>query len=604
MVAMLERKTSLAILAIGSVATMVVYAIETLTGANAPLDRWIQPILALTLFWLFLRLRNKPETLLGTQRLAVGCLQFYFCAGVIHLSVFDTEHIDTYWVATTYMWTLLITLLLHITWPQRAALTWSLMLVTVVSIPPVIVRWHIDVQRWNNEFAPLILNSLMVETAVLLSLLSVSRLRHGVMQILSTGGPIGPSDARDALERWLQEKTMALADARDSAEAASRAKSQFLAVMSHELRTPLHAMLVSADLLGERTDGPLPEREARLVRTIQSSGKHLLGLIDQVLDLSRIEAGKVLVVHEPMDLTIVCRRATEAVLPMTQRNGLALVLDIQPTLGLQRRGDALRLTQILINLLANASKFTERGSITLRVSGVDTDNVRFDVIDTGPGLSKEAQRRVFEAFYQADRDSTRRHGGVGLGLTITRDLVSLMSGTLQLESQLGLGTTVSVTVPLPLCNEPLPRTQPDPQVCADIAGTRVLVVEDDPVNSMLACEVLNGVQAHAVAVESGEAALLYLKDHPVDIVLMDFRMPGMDGLETTRRIRAGEAGQASRSLPVLGLTANAYLEDRQQCLDAGMSDVLTKPIERRQLIQAIALWRSVSLPLPSRLAAP
>ncbi len=590
-VAMLERKTSLVILAIGSMATMVVYAIETLTGSNAPLDRWVQPILALALFWLFLRLRNKPETLVGTQRLAVGCLQVYFLAGVLHLSVFDPVHIDLYWVATTYMWTVLITLLLHITWPQRAALTWSLLLVTLVTIPAVIVRWHMDADRWAAEFAPLILNSLMVQTAVLLSLLSVSRLRHGVMQILSTGGPIGPSDARNALERWLQEKTTALADARDSAEAASRAKSQFLAVMSHELRTPLHAMLVSADLLGERTDGPLPEREARLVRTIQSSGKHLLALIDQVLDLSRIEAGKVLVVNEPMDLTVVCRRATEAVLPMTQRNGLALVLDIQPTLRLQRRGDALRLTQILINLLANASKFTEDGSITLRVSSLDEDHVRFDVVDTGPGLSDEAQRRVFEAFYQADRDSTRRHGGVGLGLTITRDLVSLMDGQLQLTSKLGHGTTVTVTVPLPLSDEPQPRTQPDPQVCADITGARVLVVEDDPVNSMLACEVLIGARALAAAVDSGEAALLHLKDHEVDIVLMDFRMPGMDGLETTRRIRRGDAGAHSGDLPVLGLTANAYLEDRQQCLEAGMSDVLTKPIERRQLIEAIALWR-------------
>lgn len=604
MVAMLERKTTLAVLAIGSMATMVVYAIETLTAANTPLDRWIQPVLALVLFGLFLRLRHKPETLLGTQRLAVACLQFYFCAGVIHLCVFDPAHISTYWVATTYMWTILITLLLHITWPQRAALVWSLILVAVVSVPPVIVRWQIGPERWNDEFAPLILNSLMVETAVLLSLLSVSRLRHGVMQILSTGGPIGPSDARDALEHWLHEKTTALADARDTAEAASRAKSQFLAVMSHELRTPLHAMLVSADLLGERTDGPLPEREGRLVRTIQNSGKHLLALIDQVLDLSRIEAGKVLVVHEPMDLSVVCRRATEAVLPMTQRNGLALALNMPPTLPRLRRGDALRLTQILINLLANASKFTERGSITLTVSAGDGDQVRFDVTDTGPGLSEDAQRRVFEAFYQADRDSTRRHGGVGLGLTITRDLVALMSGQLALSSQLGQGTTVTVTIPLPVCDQPVVRTRPDPPLARDITGARVLVVEDDPVNSMLACEVLNGVHAHAVAVDSGEAALHHLAHHPVDIVLMDFRMPGMDGLEVTRRIRRGEAGAQAVSLPIVGLTANAYLEDRQQCLDAGMSDVLTKPIERRQLIEAVAQWRRGPSPLPSPAATP
>lgn len=206
MIALLERKTSLVILAIAALATVVVYAIESLTGSSTPLDRWVQPLLAAALLWLFFRLRNKPETLLSTQRWSVLCLQAYFVTGVIHLVAFDPEHIDTYWVATTYMWTVLITLLLHITWPQRQALVWSLLLTAVVSIPPVIARLHVPAAQWNNEFAPLMLNSLMVETAVLLSLLSVARLRHGVMQILATGGPVGPSDARAALERWLRDR--------------------------------------------------------------------------------------------------------------------------------------------------------------------------------------------------------------------------------------------------------------------------------------------------------------------------------------------------------------------------------------------------------------
>lgn len=591
-IAMLERKTSLAVLGIGGVATAVLYTIESLTGANTTLDRWVQPFLALALFWLFLRLRRRPETLLTTQRLAVGCLQLYFVSGVVHLSVFAPAQISTYWMASTYMWAVLITLLLHMTWPQREALLWSVALAGIVSIPPVIARWHVPSERWDSEFAPLMLNALLVELAMLMSLMSVSRLRHGVMQILATGGPVGPADARKALEGWLHEKTNTLAEARDAAEAASRAKSQFLAVMSHELRTPLHAMLVSADLLAEKTDpGASPERNARLVSTIQSSGKHLLALIDQVLDLSRIEAGKMLMVHEPMDIVTACRRATEAVAPITQRKGLALHLNIASELVLQRRGDALRLSQVLINLLANAAKFTEHGGIRLDVSPVGSEEVRFDIIDTGPGLSEDDQQRVFDAFYQVEHDSTRRNGGVGLGLTITRDLVTLAGGTLSLRSHVGRGTTVSVLLPLPPTQDTAPAAPPRALRPDHLAGTRVLVVEDDPVNSMLACEVLCGVHAQAEAVETGEAALLYLRQHAVDIVLMDFRMPGMDGLEATCRIRQGEAGADAADVPVLGLTANAHAEDREQCLAAGMSEVLTKPIERRHLIQAVEQWR-------------
>jgi signal transduction histidine kinase/CheY-like chemotaxis protein len=590
-IAMLERKTSLAILAIGAMATVVVYTIESLTEANTTLDRWVQPFLALALFWLFLRLRRRPETLLTTQRWAVACLQIYFVSGVVHLSVFAPGQIGTYWMATTYMWTVLITLLLHMTWPQREALLWSLALAGVVSIPPLIARMHVPEARWDAEFAPLMFNALLVELAMLLSLMSVSRLRHGVMQILATGGPAGPADARKALEGWLHEKTNTLAEARDAAEAASRAKSQFLAVMSHELRTPLHAMLVSADLLAEKGEPASADRDARLVATIQSSGKHLLALIDQVLDLSRIEAGKVVMVHEPMDLVTACRRATEAVSPITQRKGLTLRLNIAPDLVLQRRGDALRLSQVLINLLANAAKFTERGEIRLDVSRVDDERVRFEVADTGPGLSDEAQQRVFDAFYQVDHDSTRRNGGVGLGLTITQELVTLAGGTLSMQSRVGHGTTVRVELPLPPSQDTAPLAPLIPLRPDHLSGTRVLVVEDDPVNSMLACEVLCGVRAHAESVESGEAALLYLREHPVDIVLMDFRMPGMDGLEATCRIRQGEAGPRAVGVPVLGLTANAHAEDREQCLAAGMSEVLTKPIERRQLIQAVEQWR-------------
>jgi len=290
----------------------------------------------------------------------------------------------------------------------------------------------------------------------------------------------------------------------------------------------------------------------------------------------------------------VCERAVQAVSPMAVRKGLNLRVDISDKLMPHRLGDALRLTQVLINLMANACKFTDQGHVALRVRQGDHQEVMFEVEDSGMGMSSDVQQRVFDAFYQADHDSTRRHGGVGLGLTITRDLVVLMGGNLKIDSTPGQGTRITVYIPLQMQTVTPALSSQASTRARSIEGMRVLVVEDDPVNSMLACEVLSGAKAQALPVASGEEALAFLRLQPVDIVLMDFRMPGMDGIETTRRIRQGDAGQAASRVPVLGLTANAYIEDREQCLQAGMSDVLTKPIERLALIAAIARWRSVA----------
>ncbi len=590
-VALLERKTTLAILGGGAPVVMFVYLFETLTHSIAPHDRFLLPVVFLGFIALFFRLLRKPDTLLSTQRAAVAILQGFFVLGVLSLVVLTPKAIDLYWVATSYNWMLLISLLLHITWPQKTAMVLTISLMVVVSIPPLVLRHYIQASVWEGQFLPLIINSTLVQAAVMLSLLGVSHMRQGVVQVLSTRGRIGPADARAALQQWLMSQTSELAHARDTAEAASRAKTQFLAVMSHELRTPLHAMLVSADLLSERPDGQGSEREKRLIDTIQNSGNHLLALIDQVLDLSRIEAGKLAVRQDPIDLVDLCERAVQAVSPMAVRKGLSFKLDIDSKLQHERIGDALRLTQVLINLMGNACKFTDQGQVLLRVSQHGDTDVVFEVKDSGVGMSTDVQQRVFDAFYQADHDSTRRHGGVGLGLTITRDLIMLMRGELALSSEPGRGTQITVTLPLEVRNAaPSPDTQASAR-SRDIENMRVLVVEDDPVNSMLACEVLSGARAHPQAVASGEEALKYLRDHPVDLVLMDFRMPGMDGIEATRRIRQGDAGSMARKVPVLGLTANAYIEDREQCLQAGMSDVLTKPIERLALISAIARWR-------------
>lgn len=597
MVALLEHKTTLFILAVGSVCSAAIYLFETLAQTITPLDRYLEPFLAISLALLVIWLWRAPERLLWVQRSAVGLVQAYFAVVALHLALVQPTAIDLYWASSSFQWMTLVCLLLHITWSPRAALYWSVSMLLVLSMPVLAVREHIPDALWREQFLPITINAALVQLAMVVGLRGIWRTRHSVANVLSTHGTEGPDDARAALNAWMQQQTTELADARDRAELASRAKSQFVAVMSHELRTPLHAIMVSADLLNQADAAASPGREQRLIQTIRNSGKHLMTLIDQVLDLSRIEAGKLDIQNEPLDLGQVADKALQAVSPMAADKHLQLECVIHPKLQRMRSGDNLRLTQILINLLANACKFTERGHVRLRLTPGELATVRFEVEDSGIGMSAEVQQRVFEAFYQADHDSTRRHGGVGLGLTITRDLVRLMGGSMHLSSTAGQGTRVRLDIPLAELARHTPEVSlSSPHEATVLQNMRVLVVEDDPVNSMLACETLKLAGAQTEAADSGEAALDHLARSPVDLVLMDYRMPGMDGIETTRRIREGQAGTEARTTPVVGLTANAYEEDRQACLAAGMNEVLTKPLDRQALIRALSKWHLARQP--------
>ncbi|RZI84701.1 MAG: response regulator [Rubrivivax sp.] len=596
---LIERKTALAFYLIATAACLLVWCSELAAGISTTHDRWAQPLLAALLFCMWVMLRRNPHSLMLTQRVAVAGVCSYFVVGTLSALIFSNQPASPYWIATNFQWMPVVALLMHITWPWRWAVTLSIGLLALVAIPAWVLEMESPDLAWSGTVRSLVVNGVLMQITFLVSLLSVTRLKHGVSLIVA-GAQDGPTDARDALDAWVQERTSELALAKDTAETASLAKSRFLAVMSHELRTPLHAMLVSADLLADQPERARDQRDALLIQTIHSSGQHLLTLIDQVLELSRIESGKVEPVLAPIDLSVIADKALAAVSPQATVKGLELRRHISPSLPLCRMGDELRLTQVLINLLANAIKFTDRGHVSLSIgpsqskSAGAVPGVRLSVSDTGQGMTQSDQSRVFEAFFQADTNSTRTNGGVGLGLTITQELVNLMQGTIGVHSREQQGTRIDIDLPLTALADdgrvPAPRAMGRP----DLNGTEVLVVDDDPVNSMLASEVLRAAGATVFTADTGPAALAFLRQHTPNVVLMDWRMPGMDGLEATRRVRQGEAGAAALDVPVLGLTANAFSEDRSACLNAGMNHVLTKPVDRQQLLEEIGYWATQS----------
>ncbi len=592
---LIERKTALRIYLIAAVAALVLWGCELYTQLIAPHDRWAQPGLALLMLWLYRTLERNPDTLVATQRIAAGGLGVYFMVSTLSALFFNRQTVSPYWVANNFQWMPVVSLLLHLTFPWRWAVRLSLGMLAMIALPAIWLELASTDTAWSGVMQSLVINGVLMQITFLVSLVSVDRLKHGIGLIVS-GHKDGPSDARQALEMWVKDRTDELARARDAAEAASRAKSRFLAVMSHELRTPLHAMLVSADLLADK--GHLPadgQRDARLLHTIQTSGQHLLTLIDQVLELSRIEAGKVEAVEQPMDLHAIVQKACNAVKPMAELKGIKLLVGVPDDLPATRMGDELRLTQVLINLLANAIKFTTHGHVSLtlrRLPQADAgeDWLRMSVIDTGQGMSEADQSKVFEAFYQADSRSDRQHGGAGLGLTITQELVKLMKGQLSLKSQPGHGTRIDVDLPLPILQDTKVTPIRAQGVVHDLQGQLVLIVDDDDVSRMLAAEMLLGAGARVKEIDNGPDALAFLRGHKPAAVLMDWRMPGMDGLETTRRLRQGEAGELSRDVVIVGLTANAFEEDRHSCLSAGMNNVMTKPVDRQQLLDELTHW--------------
>ena len=386
---------------------------------------------------------------------------------------------------------------------------------------------------------------------------------------------------RKRLDQVLQEKNLELESAKSAAEKANLAKSTFLANMSHEIRTPLNAVLGLAQI-GMRDGAGSPA--GNTFGSIAEAGEHLLGVINDILDISKIEANKLKIENRPFSLHTIIDGVMSFVTGRSKEKGLSLQVALAPDLPVWVEGDGLRLAQILTNLLSNAIKFTAAGEVTVAVEREGKDTY-FRITDTGIGMTAEQRARLFQPFEQADTSTTRTYGGTGLGLAISMNLARLMGGDIRVESALGKGSSFTLHLQLPAVAAVEHASGDSPATGSGLAGLAVLAVDDVAVNRMLLEDLLVHEGAHVVLAENGQQALDRLSQAGAtdfDVVLMDVQMPGMDGFEATRGIRL-----IAPALPVVGLTAYALAEEREKCLASGMVDVVTKPINLKVLVAAI-----------------
>jgi len=399
-----------------------------------------------------------------------------------------------------------------------------------------------------------------------------------------------------------------LRQAKAAAEAASTAKSAFLANMSHEIRTPLNAILGLNHLMQAST--VTPEQSERL-KKMEVASRHLLSIINDILDLSKIEAGRLELETGNFHLSAVIDNVASMIRETVNHKGLDLEVD-PDGVPLWLRGDVTRLRQALLNLASNAVKFTERGRIAIRAllldAQGDTLQVRFEVEDSGIGLSPEQQARLFQNFQQADSSTSRKYGGTGLGLSLSKRLIEMMGGEVGVRSTAGEGSTFWFTVALQRGHGPMPKmTDVESTQAAELRlreghrGARILLAEDNPINTEVVSQIIHAAGLDIIAARNGRDALEMASQDSFDLILMDMQMPVMDGVEATQAIRCLPAHAHT---PILALTANAFAEDRHACLEAGMNDVLTKPVEPATLYEALARWLPPGSGAPVVVVAP